>query len=66
MHIAGSATASASVAWCVFDPPTQRVTPGGHNIAVTNLVYLRPVDRHVMGEVSDGTSASLTGMAARW
>ena len=61
MLVAGPATASANVAWCVSDPPIQLVTPGGHNIAINNLVYLPPMDRHVMRQVTDGASARPDG-----
>jgi hypothetical protein len=61
MLVAGSATASANVAWCLSDPPIQLVTPGGHNIAVNNMVYLPPIYRHAMSQVTDGASARPDG-----
>jgi hypothetical protein len=61
MLVAGQATASANVAWCLSDPPIQLVTPGGHNIAVNNMIYLPPMYRHVMSEVTDAASAQPDG-----
>ncbi len=61
MLVAGPATASANVAWCLSDPPIQLVTPGGHNIAVNNMIYLPPMYRHVMSQVTDGASAKPDG-----
>jgi hypothetical protein len=61
MLVAGSATASANVAWCLSDPPIQLVTPGGHNIAVNNMIYLPPMYRHVTSEVTDTASAQPDG-----
>jgi len=57
MLVAGQATASANVVWCLFDPPIELVTPGGHNITVNNMVYLPPMYRHVLREVNDEASA---------
>lgn len=61
MLVAGQATASANVAWCLSDPPIELVTPGGHNIMVNNMVYLPPMYRYVLGQVTDGASAAPDG-----
>jgi len=45
--IAGEASASANVEWCVYDPPVQVVTPGGTYLMVNNSIYLPPYDRHL-------------------
>ena len=45
--IAGEATASANVEWCVYDPPIQVVTPGGTYLMVNNAIYLPPYERHL-------------------
>src|SRR5579864_4952316 len=61
MLVAGAAPASANVAWCVSDPPIELVTPGVHNIAVNNTVYLPPMYLHLMSQVSEGASARSDG-----
>ncbi|HSP08525.1 MAG TPA: hypothetical protein VLU92_02885 [Candidatus Dormibacteraeota bacterium] len=61
MLVAGQATASANVMWCLSDPPIQLVTPGGHNITVNNMIYMPPVYRHLMSQVSDDASAAPDG-----
>lgn len=61
MLVAGQATASANVVWCLSDPPIVVVTPGGHNITVNNMVYLPPVHRHVSRQIMDDASAAPDG-----
>ena len=57
----GQGTASANVGWCLYDPPIQVVTPGGHNLSVNNMVYLSPVDRHLASGITDDASAVSDG-----
>jgi hypothetical protein len=57
----GQGTASANVVWCLYDPPIQVVTPGGHNLSVNNMVYLSPVDRHLASRITDDASAISDG-----
>jgi len=45
--VAGEATASANVVWCLYDPPIQVVTPGGQTLVVNNTIYLPPYERHL-------------------
>ncbi len=61
MLVAGQATASANVVWCGSDPPIELVTPGGHHITVNNMVYLPPMDLHVLRQITDGASAAPDG-----
>ncbi|HEY1420782.1 MAG TPA: hypothetical protein VGG90_08755 [Candidatus Dormibacteraeota bacterium] len=58
---AGQAAASANVVWCMSDPPIQVVTQGGHNLTVNNMIYIPPVDRHVMDLVTDDAVATADG-----
>jgi hypothetical protein len=57
----GQGAASANVVWCLYDPPIQVVTPGGHNLSVNNMVYLSPVDRHIASRITDDASAISDG-----
>ncbi|MEO8744477.1 MAG: hypothetical protein ABI455_04250 [Candidatus Dormiibacterota bacterium] len=59
--VAGPGTASANLMWCVFDPPVQVVTPGGHNLTVNNVLYLSAADRHNAHLVTDDASAAPDG-----
>ena len=57
MLVAGQATASANVEWCLTDPPIEVLTPGGHYVTVNNLVYLPPRYLHVIRQITDDASA---------
>ena len=57
----GQGAASANVVWCLYDPPIQVVTPGGHNLSINNMVYLSPVDRHLASRITDNASATSDG-----
>ncbi|HUZ88139.1 MAG TPA: hypothetical protein VNF26_14430 [Candidatus Baltobacterales bacterium] len=57
MLVAGQATASANVAWCLTDPPIELVTPGGHNITVNNMIYLPPKYLHLSRQITEDASA---------
>jgi len=58
MLVAGQGTVSANVEWCMSDPPIQVVSPGGHNLAVNNLIYYSPSERHLLRQLKiDGTTA---------
>lgn len=61
MLVASQATASANVVWCLSDPPIEVVTPGGHYITVNNMVYLPPVYRHVLRQITDDANAAPDG-----
>lgn len=61
MLVAGQATASANVEWCLSDPPIEVVTPGGHYITVNNMVYLPPMHRHAWRQITDDASAAPDG-----
>ena len=61
MLVVGPANASANMAWCLSDPPIELVTPGGHNIAVNNMIFLPPMYRHVISQVTDGASTRPDG-----
>jgi hypothetical protein len=58
MLLAAQVSASANVAWCVWDPPIQVVTPGGHYLTVNNQIYLPPYARHLKGGIHDAASAT--------
>jgi len=57
MLVAGQATASANVVWCLTDPPIELVTPGGHNLTVNNMVYLPPKYVHLRRQIREGAIA---------
>ena len=59
--IAGEATASANCEWCVYDPPIQVVTPGGHILTVNNAIYLPPYERHLASHLTATASAVSDG-----
>jgi hypothetical protein len=61
MLVAGSAVASANMAWCLSDPPIQVVTPGGHILVVNNLVYLPPNAMHLKDQITDDATAQPDG-----
>lgn len=53
--------ASANVMWCVYDPPIQVVTPGGHNLTVNNAIYIPVNERHLASHFSASASAVSNG-----
>lgn len=59
--IAGEATASANAEWCVYDPPIQVVTPGGHILMVNNAIYLPPNERHLASHFTATATAVSDG-----
>jgi len=59
--VAGEATASANCEWCVYDPPIQVVTPGGHILTVNNAIYLPPYERHLAPHFPASASAVADG-----
>ena len=52
LTMAAQMPASANVAWCVYDPPVQVVTPGGHNLVVNNFIYLSPAYKHLASHIT--------------
>ncbi len=66
LSLAADATASANVMWCLSDPPTSVVSPGGHVLTVNNTIYLPPNQQHLASNfsayataVSDGHGGTL-------
>src|SRR5260370_41432665 len=59
--MAGEPTASANCAWCVYDPPIQVVTPGGHIVTVNNAIYLPPYERHLASHFTATATAVSNG-----
>src|SRR6266849_2743703 len=59
--LAGEATASANCEWCVYDPPIQVVTPGGHIVTVNNTIYLPPYERHLASHFTATATAVSNG-----
>ncbi len=59
--IVGEATASANCEWCVYDPPIQVVTPGGHIVTVNNTIYLPPYERHLASHFTATATAVSNG-----
>lgn len=58
MILAGPAGASANVSWCISDPPTGVVTPGGQNLTVSTQVFLPPGSQHLKNEIQDSAVAT--------
>lgn len=61
MLLFGPGTASANVAWCIFDPPAHVVTPGGTHITVNNTVWLPITAADQKKQVWDEASAQPDG-----
>jgi hypothetical protein len=57
MLLFGSGTASANVAWCIFDPPVQVVTPGGATLTVNNTISIPASAQNLRAQVWDEASA---------
>lgn len=57
MLVAGQVVASANVAWCIWDPPIQVVSPGGQQLMVNNQVYLPRSAVYLKSAVVDGAVA---------
>jgi hypothetical protein len=61
LSLAGEVTASAHVVFCMYDPPIQVVTPGGHYLSVNNTIYLPPSQRHVADHFVATATATADG-----
>ena len=61
MLLFGASTASANVAWCIFDPPARVVTPGGMHLTVNNTVWLPLSAADQADQVWDEASAQPDG-----
>ncbi len=57
LAVAGQASASANVVWCLSDPPILVATPGGHNLMVNNMVFLPPQAVHLKSRITDSAAA---------
>src|SRR6266566_5169372 len=66
LSLAGEVTASAHVVFCMYDPPIQVVTPGGHYLSVNNTIYLPPNERHVAAHFAATATIPPTGTAGPW
>ncbi len=61
LSLAGEVTASAHVVFCMYDPPIQVVTPGGHYLSVNNTIYLPPNERHVAAHFAATATTTADG-----
>ena len=61
LSLAGEVSASAHVVFCMYDPPIQVVTPGGHYLTVNNTIYLPPYERHVADHFAATATATADG-----
>lgn len=61
MLVAGPIGASANLVWCLSDPPTQVVTPGGQNVTVNTMVYLPVGSASSKNDVAESAVASPDG-----
>ena len=61
LSMAGGTAASAHVVFCMYDPPVQVVTPGGHYLTVNNTIYLPPYERHVAAHFAATATATADG-----
>lgn len=52
---------SANVVWCAGDPPVLLVTPGGKNVMVNNYLYVAPMYKHLVSQVTAGGTAVSDG-----
>src|SRR5258706_6106713 len=59
--IGGAPTPRATCEWCVYDPPIQVVTPGGHIVIVNNTIYLPPYERHLASHFTATATAVSNG-----
>lgn len=58
MMVGGAGSASANIAWCSADPPTQVVTGGGANLSVnTYVTVLKPEVHYLNRFTSDASTA---------
>lgn len=58
MVLAGPVGASANISWCISDPPTGVVSPGGQNLSVSTTVYLPPDSQHLKSQIQDSAVTS--------
>jgi hypothetical protein len=58
MLLFGAGTASANIAWCIFDPAIEVVTPGGTILTVTNTVSLPASAQRLESQVWDEASVA--------
>ena len=58
MLLAAQVPASANLAWCVFDPPMQVVSPGGNNLTINTQVYLPQGATHLKNQVQEQVFSS--------
>ena len=49
--------ASANVSWCIWDPPLQVVSPGGHNLVVNTQVSMSAGSQSLRDEVVEYAAA---------
>jgi hypothetical protein len=61
LSLASEATVSAHVVWCMYDPPIQVVTPGGHYLTVNTTIYLPPTNRLVAPHFPATATATADG-----
>lgn len=61
LFLLGTVGASANLVWCLSDPPTQVVTPGGHNVTVNSTVYLPAGSASLKNDVAESAVASPDG-----
>lgn len=61
MVLLGAVGASANLVWCMSDPPTQVVTPGGQNVTVNSNVYLPAAFAGAKNDVSESAVTSPDG-----
>lgn len=58
MLVAGQIGASANVSWCMIDPRTAVVSPGGQNLTVDTQVFMPLDSQHLKSQVQDTAVAS--------
>lgn len=62
MLIAGQASASANLEWCVIDPPIQVMTSGGNLLTVNNTIYISPSEPRLGTQITDSAAAAPDGV----
>ena len=53
----GAMPAAANVAWCIWDPPMQVVSPGGQNLTVNTQVFMSAGSRSLKDHVVESATA---------
>ena len=62
LTLAGASSASANIAWCVYDPPVKVVSPAGSNLLVNTYVYYPKVSKRIAPRITVEGSTDANGI----